>query len=229
MLRRFHQLHGNLGRIGHVIGDMRLSRYVGFIDLGVATVVLVTLVLPAREMYASSVASGTDAEQFALALAEARTLARPDDGAAVDELTRRLDAANEKDWAIEVAERGSERAQNSPTRWRALLAASVALVNRLDVVPALDYANRALSACDDHPEACPSWEQIRMKLYQEHLDAGVKSGIDPRRGPAAAQAFRRAGESALRQIHLGGHTSERSGATGAPTPGSTDRSSGNHP
>lgn len=72
--------------MGRVIGDMRLSRYVGFIDLGVATVVLVTLVLPAREMYASAVGAGSDAEQFALALAEARTMARPDDGAAIDEL-----------------------------------------------------------------------------------------------------------------------------------------------
>jgi len=207
---------------------MRLSRHVGFIDLGVATVVLVTLVLPAREMYASAVGAGSDAEQFALALAEARTMARPDDGAAIDGLTRRLGAAGEKDWAIEVAVRGSERAPSSPTRWRALLAASVALVDRLDVVPALDYANRALSTCGDHPEACPSWEQIRMQLYQEHLDAGVKSGIDPHRGPEAAQAFRRAGESALRQIHLGGRGAER-GATGAPAPGSTDRSGGNHP
>ncbi|HEX8110366.1 MAG TPA: hypothetical protein VF516_21690, partial [Kofleriaceae bacterium] len=62
---------------------MRLSRYVGFIDLGVATVVLVALVLPAREMYASAVGAGSDAEQFALALAEARTMARPEDGAAI--------------------------------------------------------------------------------------------------------------------------------------------------
>jgi hypothetical protein len=208
---------------------MRLSRYVGIIDLGVATVVLVTLVLPAREMYASAVGAGSDAAQFALALAEARTMARTDDGAAVDDLSRRLGAAGEKDWAIEIAVRGSERAQRSPTRWRALLAASVALVDRLDVVPALDYTNRALSACDDHPEACPSWEQVRMKLYQEHLDAGVKSGIDPHRGPAAAQAFRRAGESALRRIYLGGHGVERGSATGAPTPGGTDRSSGSHP
>lgn len=214
--------------MGRVIGDMRLSRHVGFIDLGVATVVLMALVLPAREMYASAVAAGSDAEQFALALAEARTMARPDDGAAIDELSRRLGAAGEKDWAIEIAVRGSERARSSPTRWRALLAASVALVDRLDVVPALDYANRALSACGDHPEACPSWERIRMELYQEHLDAGVKSGIDPRRGPEAAQAFRRAGESALRQIHLGGRGAERGGAA-APAPGSTDRSGGNPP
>src|SRR3954467_11051257 len=39
--------------MGHVKADIRLSLSVGIIDLGVATVVLVTLVLPAREMYGS--------------------------------------------------------------------------------------------------------------------------------------------------------------------------------
>jgi hypothetical protein len=207
---------------------MRLLRHVGIIDLGVATVVLGLLVLPAREMYASAVGAGSDAEQFALAAAEARTMARPEDGAAIDDLSHRLGAADQKDWAIEIAVRGSERARSSPTRWRALLAASVAFVDQHDVVPALDYANRALAACGDHPEACPDWERLRIEPYQQQLDAGVRSGIDPRRGPEAAQAFRRAGESALRQIHLGGRGAEH-GATAAPAPGGTDRSVGNHP
>jgi hypothetical protein len=207
---------------------MRLFRYVGFIDLGVATVVLVTLVLPAREMYASAVGARSDAEQFALAVAEARTMARPDDGAAIDDLSHRLGAADEKDWAIEIAVRGSERAGSSPTRWRALFAASLAFDVQRDVVPALDYANRALAACGDHPEACPDWERPRLELHQEQLDAGVRSGIDPRRGPEADRAFRRAGERALRQIHLGGRGAER-GATAAPAPGGTDRAGGNHP
>lgn len=186
---------------------MQPQRLVGLVDLGVATVVIVTLVLPAREMYAGSAHKAPEPEQFALALAEARTMAHPGDGGAVDELTRRLGAAGFKDWAIEAAVRGSERAKPSPTYWRALLAASVACVDRLDVVPALDYANRALAACDAPEAACPSWERIRMQLYQQNLDAGVRSGIDPHRGPEAAKAFRRAGEGALRQIHLGGATS----------------------
>jgi hypothetical protein len=215
---------------------MHLSRFVGLVDLAVAAVVLVMIVLPPREMYAGAAQKGSPAEQFALALAEARTMAHPDDGAAVDELSRRLGAAGFKDWAIEAALRGSERAMQSPTRWRALLAASVAFVDRLDVVPALDYANRALSACqsvetadDGRPPACPSWEQVRIKLYHQHLDAGVKSGIDPRRGPEAAKAFRRAGESALRQIHLGGHDVERDSATPALGPGSNGPSGSNTP
>lgn len=199
---------------------MQLLRTVGIIDLGVAALVVANLVFPAQEMYAGAAQKGTEAERFALALTEARTMARPDDGAAVDDLARRLGAAGFKDWAIEASIRGSEHAKQSPTRWRALLAASVAFVDRLDVVPALDYANRALSACEDQQQMCPSWEQIRMKLYQQHLDAGVKAGIDPHRGPEAAKAFRRAGESALRPIHLGGHDVERGSATPALTPGS---------
>lgn len=206
---------------------MQLSRFVGLIDLGVATVVLVTIVLPAREMYASAAQKGTEPEQFSLALAEARTMAHPDDGAAIDDLSRRLGAAGFKDWAIETALHGSERAKQSPTRWRALLATSVAFVDRLDVVPALEYANRALSACEDQQPTCPSWEQVRMKLYQQHLDAGVRSGIDPHRGPEAAKAFRRAGESALRQIHLGGHEVERGSTAPSPAPGSGGVSDGN--
>lgn len=208
---------------------MRLSRYVGIIDLGIATVVLVTLILPAREMYASAVDGGTETARFGLALAEARTMAHPEDGGAVDELARRLGAAGEKDWAIEVAVRGGERAPRSPTRWRALLAASAAFVDRLDVKPALDYANRALSACGSEA-ACPSWERVRMDFYQQALDAGVKSGIDPHKGPAAAQAFRRAGESALRQIYVGGRGDRATGALApSSTGGSGSRSDGNLP
>jgi hypothetical protein len=194
---------------------MQLSRFVSFIDLAIALVVLVALVLPAREMYASAAIKprqATDADRFAVALAEARTIAHPDDGAAVDDLARRLGAVGFKDWAIEVGLHGSERAKASPSQWRALLATSVAYVDRLDVVPALDYANRALAACDATGAACPSWEQVRMKLYQQHLDAGVKSGIDPHQGPAAIKAFRHAGESALRQIHLGGRDVGGSGS-----------------
>lgn len=197
---------------------MRLSRFVGIIDLGIAAVVLVVLVLPPREMYASAAAGGGDADQFALALAEARTMAHPDDGAAIYQLARRLAAAGENDWAIEIAVRASERAGQSPSRWRALLAASAGFADRNDAVPALDYANRARSACEDHPQACPSWELVRLRQYQEQLDAGVKSGIDPHLGPAAVQAFRHAGERALRQIRLGGHDVERGSATQAPAP-----------
>ena len=195
---------------------MKLPRFVGLVDLGVLAVVAVAIVLPAREMYASSVLKGDDAQQFAVALAEARTMARPGDGAAVDELERRLHDAKQQDWAIEASVHASERAKESPTRWRALLAASEAYIEHLDAVDALDFANRSLSACHSAQEAgnaaaCPTWEEIRIELLQKHLDAGVKSGIDPRRDP---KGFQKAGESALLQIHLGtGHDTERGSAS----------------
>jgi hypothetical protein len=178
---------------------MQLPRFVGLVDLGIATVVLVTVVLPPREMYACAAHKGDEAEHFSMALAEARTIAHPDDGAATGDLARRLGAVGFKDWAIEAAVHGAERAKASPSAWRALLAASVAYVDKIDVLPALDYANRALTACHEAQDACPSWEEIRMSLYQQHLDAGVQSGIDPRHDP---KGFRAAGESGLRSIRL---------------------------
>jgi hypothetical protein len=200
---------------------MQLPKFFGFVDLGILTVVAVAVVLPPREMYASDVMKGDDHVQFAIALAEARTIARPSDGEAAADFAHALGEANQKDWAIDAAVTSSERAKDSPSRWRALLATSVAYVDRLDVVPGLDYANRALAACEaardkGDASACPSWEQIRMQLYQQSIDAGVKSGIDPRRDP---RGFRKAGESVMRTIRLGtGHDKERGSAV--PTTGS---------
>ena len=191
---------------------MALPRFMSLVDFAVLAVVAVALFLPPREMYAQNAIKG---DEFAVALAEARTMASPSDGAAVEDFTRKLGEAGLKDWAVESAVRMSDRAKDSPTRWRALIAASVAYIEKLEVVEALDYANRALAACELTREqeaarvaqgekiavsGCPSWDEIRMRLYQSHLDAGVKSGIDPRVDPAG---FRRAGEAALRQIHIG--------------------------
>ena len=154
-----------------------MKRWFGLVDIGILTLVAVALFLPPREMFASSAYKAEERDRYALALAEARTIAKPDDGRNVDELSRRLSEAGFKDWAIEAAIDGSERGKSSPMRWRALLAASIAYVDRLDVVPALDFANRALAACEHAREvggqaACPSWEEVRMRLYHQHLDAG---------------------------------------------------------
>jgi len=185
---------------------MQIGRYFGFVDLGVAVVIAVLVGLPSRPMYASHVVKGDTAVQFSIALAEARTIADPNDGRAVANLTRKLDEAGQKDWAIDEAVRGSERAKTSPTLWQALLAASSAFVDRLDVIPGLDYANRALSACrasrSATREGCPSWEEVRLSLYQQSLDAGVRSGIDPRRDP---RGFRKAQDRGMLQIHLTTH------------------------
>src|SRR3954468_15908287 len=116
---------------------MQLPRYFGLVDLGIVTVGAVAIFLPAREMYADSAYKrsykGDEPKYFALALAEARTIADPKDGRAVEDLQRQLDEAGMKDWAIEASLRGSDHASGSPSRWRALLATSVAYVDRLDV------------------------------------------------------------------------------------------------
>lgn len=201
---------------------MALRRLFSILDIGIIVVVAVAIFLPAREMYAASAIKGDDAKQFAVALAEARTMARPGDGLAVEDYARKLGEADLKDWAVEAAVKASERAKDSPTRWRALIAASVAYVEQLEVVPALDYANRALAACESAREkgnasACPSWEEVRMRLYQQHLDAGVKSGIDPR---TDARGFREAGQSALRHIYIGGRQDRPIETSGAGSAGS---------
>lgn len=211
---------------------MALPRFMSLVDFAVLAVVAVALFLPAREMYAENAIKG---DEFGVALAEARTMAQPGDGRAVEDFTRKLGEAGLKDWAIEAAVRMSDRAKDSPTRWRALIAASVAYIEKLDSVAALDYANRALAACELTREqerqaaaanpgapkavsACPSWEEIRMRLYQQHLNAGVSSGIDPKVDPAG---FRSAGESALRHIRLGPATQ-----TPPPSPPPTPQGSG---
>lgn len=179
---------------------MQLSRFFGLVDLAVLTVLAVALVLPPREMYATAAMKGSDAEHFALALSEARSIVRPDDPIALADFSRRLGKVGFLDWAVEAAERGLARTEKSPEAWRALLAVSTAHVDRLDVKPALVFANKALSECAASPATCPSWEQIRMHLYQQHLEAGIESGIDPRIDP---KGFQRAGQSNLRMIRLG--------------------------
>jgi hypothetical protein len=195
---------------------MALPRFISPIDFAILAVVAVALFLPPREMYAENAIKG---DEFGVALAEARTMASPGDGKAVEDFTRKLSDAGLKDWAIEASVRLADRAKESPTRWRALIAASVAYVEKLEVVPALDYANRALAACEQTQKtagnACPTWEQIRMQLYQQHLDAGVKSGIDPKVDP---KGFRAAAERALRQIRIDGRSVPQAPTQGSATP-----------
>lgn len=180
---------------------MALPRFLGLVDISVAVVVAVAIFLPAREMQAQNAIKGDD---FQVALAEARTMARPSDGAAVEELTRKLSEAGMKDWAVETSVRLADRDKTSLTRWRALIAASVAYIEKVEAKPALEYANMAIAACESarerDPSACPNFEEVRMRFYQQHLDAGVKSGIDPKVDPVG---FRKAGQRGMRQIYIG--------------------------
>jgi hypothetical protein len=180
---------------------MALPRFINLVDFGVLAVVAVAIFLPAREMYAENAIKG---DEFPIALAEARTIARPGDGKAIEDFIRTLSEAGMKDWAVEASVRLSERAKDSPTRWRALIATSAAYMEKLDAKAALEYANGALAACVQARAAdssvCPTWEEVRMQIYQQHLDAGVKSGIDPRLDPVG---FRNAGQSTVRHWRIG--------------------------
>jgi hypothetical protein len=198
---------------------MRFVRYVSLVDVVTAVMVLFVLVLPARTMMAAWAASGSPEERYALALSEARAISDGKDGALISELARRLGQAGFRDWAVEAAARGSQAAEGSPSRWRAYLATSVAYVERLEAVPALDYAKKALAACAAARAAdervCPSWEEVRMDLYTRHLDAGVASGIDAKKHPAD---FRRAGEAALRTINIRPQHGEKPAPPATPAP-----------
>lgn len=192
---------------------MKLPRTIGLVDIAVVTVILAMVVLPPRRMYASAAVPGDDAARFAIATAEARTIAHPQDGANVADFARRLGDANLKDWAVEAAVDGAKAAKGSPTEWKALLAASVAHVDKIEVVAALDFVNRALTICRGLPGGCPAWEDVRMSIYQQHLDAGIQSGIDPKVDP---KGFREAGEKRLRAGRLKSIERERASVPSAP-------------
>ena len=176
------------------------SRHFNLLDLVVVIVVAVAVFLPPRATYALDAAKGTDEDRAALAEAEARTLAHPDDGVAAAELGRRLTLTGHLDWAVEATAELAERAVQSPSRWRALLATSLAYAERLEAKESLEWARRALDACHvAGATACPTEEEVRVAIYVKHLDAGVRSGIDPRRNP---EGFREAGVVDIRQIRL---------------------------
>ena len=180
---------------------MKLPRFLGVVDLAVLVSLAIALPIWSSPppMQATDAIKGTEAERFGVALAEARVLAEPASGVRIAELSEQVGNSGHLDWAIATAVTGAERARQSPDRWRALSAASVAYVDRLDVHPALQHIDLAIAYCYRHREACPDWERIRMDLYRQNLDAGVKSGIDPRKDPVG---FRKAGESGFRSVRL---------------------------
>lgn len=194
---------------------MQLRRYVGLIDLGVLTILIAAVVFPPREMYADAAMKGSDDARFALGLAEARSIARPEDPIRIEKLAHELGEVNFKDWAVEVGIDGSARTGGNPEHWRSLQAVSVAYIERLEAKPALVWAIKAYKACEKVGEpACPSWEKTRMEIYRDHVQAGVDAGIDPKRNP---KGFREAGEGAIRSTRIGGsHDKEQ--VTPAPAP-----------
>ncbi len=196
---------------------MQVSRLVGLVDIGVLTILIAGVVLPPREMFADAATKGSADDRFALALTEARTINRPEDPWRVEKFAHELGEAGFKDWAVEAAIDGSERTEASPMHWRALVAVSVAYIERLEVKKALEWSIKAFKACEKVGElVCPSWEKTRMEIYRDHLQAGVDAGIDPRRNP---KAFREVGQNKIRATRIGGgHDKDQQTPAPAPAP-----------
>lgn len=172
--------------------------YVSLVDVAVAAAVAIAILMPPRPQQAVAAARLDDEARWTLAATDARLFAHPGDGAAAADLSRLFREARLLDWAIEAPALAS-RGEATATSWRAALATSAAYAERLDVTEAFTWAQKALAGCAAAGTACPGWEQVRVELYTRHLEAGIKSGIDPRKDP---DAFRRAGEAVLRPIRV---------------------------
>ena len=172
---------------------------VGIFDIAAAVVVVIVMLLPARTpRVAAANAALDDHTRRAISRMQARLSASPGDGVAAEALAEALTAAGASDWALRAA--GSAAAhEDSPTRWQSLRAVSATHADRIEIPEALRWAERALAACGEH-EACPSHEEVRLRLYVQQLTAGLESGIDPKVDPAAfREAINRGG---VRQIRL---------------------------
>jgi hypothetical protein len=184
---------------------MQLKRFVGLVDLGILTVVLLAVAMPPREMLASNAMKAPEEQKFALALAEARVIAEPGHAGRTEELARQLGIANYKDWAVEAALDGSKRSKAQPDWWRTKLAASTAYIDRLEVVKALEQGEEAVKACTAAGDAaCPSWEKTRMVLYRDHVKACIDAqAYDPKTGRVNdPKKCREAGEGKIRTINI---------------------------
>jgi hypothetical protein len=153
---------------------MQLRRFVGLVDLGVLTILIAAILLPPREMYGEPVGKGSDDERYSLALAEARTIAHPDDPRAVEEYVRILTHLELTDWAIESGVKGVQRTKGSELHWRALFATAVAYMQQRDRKPVIAYIERWQQACEKAGKiACPDFARTRIeKLYVEPLMTG---------------------------------------------------------
>ncbi len=175
---------------------------VGILDITAVIVVMVAILLPARAMdvvpaYDPSIAR--EVEHY-----QARLVAHPGDGAAVEDLADQLIRAGQNDWALRAAGDAANRPEASPTLWRALLAVSYVHAERIEIPEADDYAKKALLACDRDDADCPQYERIRLEMYLRELEAGMDAihhGIDPAADPFA---FRKAIDSAYPRARLKG-------------------------
>lgn len=195
--------------------------HVGIIDITAAVVVLVAILLPERSSNVSYAYEPEPERIRNIALEQARLAAEPGNSEAADRLARLLIDVGQTDWAIQVA--GDATKYADTISWRTLLAVSTGHAERIEVVDAHRYARLALDAClAAGPARCPAHERVRISLYFDQLDVGMKSGIDPRVDP---RGYHQAVLAAMRIIRLrGAPPADEPGADGAggAAPGSSD-------
>jgi hypothetical protein len=173
---------------------------VGIFDLCAAIVTLAVILLPERSVSVGHAYEPEPERLREIALEQARLALAPDDSEAADRLARLLTDVGQTDWAVQVA--GSAAGHSDRVSWRALLAVSLAHAERIEVGDSHRFARLALDAClAAGPEQCPADERVRISLYFNQLDAGVKSGIDPRIDP---DGYWRAVGAAMRIVRYRG-------------------------
>lgn len=175
---------------------------IGILDVCAAFLVLISIFLPGPDVsvesaYKRSLPDNESLEDQVAAIdaAQARLAAHPKSGAAADELARILEELGQHDQALRIG--GEVASRKGPDQWRAWLAVASAHADRIEIEPADRFAHRALEACRREGADCADFEEVRLRLYVEQLDAGMQAlaaGIDPRLEP---DKFRRK----LEQVH----------------------------
>ena len=156
---------------------------VSVLDLTAAVVVLVAIFLPDRGLNAVRAYETDRDTNHEIALQQAILAERPTDGEAAARLSELLIQVKQSDWAIQVAANAADEKRGDA--WRALLATSLAHAERVEVAQAHEFAERALAECRRAGStACPPHQETRLSVYFSQLDAGAKSGIDPRIDPS---------------------------------------------
>ena len=155
---------------------------VSILDLTAAIVVLVVIILPDRSLQVSAAYEADPDQLREIALYQARMAADARDTQAAAELSERLVDVKQTDWGVRVASESA--AVNPDTAWLPLLAVSMAHAERVEVSDAHKFAERSITECRKAGELiCPPHEEARISIYYGQLDAGLKSGIDPRQDP----------------------------------------------
>lgn len=154
---------------------------VGVLDLTAVALVLIALLIPAREFLVESPfeATTTPSDLRIVARSQSVLLEEPGNGLAASTLAETLRRMDQHQAALRVAGDAYKRGGG----WRAALAVSSIHADRVEVAPSFEYATLALEKCDESPATCPPHERLRMSLYHKGLRLGLESGVDPRQEP----------------------------------------------